>query len=77
MHDLKHKYMSPTFAHGNQVNNSKHTQQEQYMQKTILARSWQDYPTSWTQDVTPTDVGPPSPQSMPLALQDEVPHAKN
>ena len=46
------------------------------MQKTILPRSWQDYPTARTQDVTPTYVGPPSPNSTPLVLQDEVPLAK-
>ena len=42
----------------------------------MLPRSWQDYPTARTQDVTPTDVGPPSPNSMSLVLQDEVPLAK-
>ena len=46
------------------------------MQKTILPGSWQDYPTARTQDVTPTNVGPPSPNSTPLVLQDEVPLAK-
>ena len=46
------------------------------MQKSILPRSWQDYPTARTQDATPTNVGPPSPNSMPLVLQDEVPLAK-
>ena len=58
------------------VNNRKHTQQEKYMQKTTLPRSWQDYPTARTQDMTPTNVGPPSPNSTPLVLQDEVPLAK-
>ena len=46
------------------------------MQKTILPRSWQDYPAARTQDVTSTNVGPPSPNSMPLVLQDEVPLVK-
>ena len=60
MHDLKSKCISPMIMHGNHlVNNSKHTQQEKYMQKTVLPRSWQDYPTARTQDVTPTNVGPP------------------
>ena len=54
----------------------KHTEQEKYIQKTILARSWQDHRTPRTQDVTPTNVGPPSPNCMPLVLQDEVPLAK-
>ena len=58
------------------VNNRKHPQQEKYIQKTILARSWQDHPTARTQDVTPTNVGPPSPNSMSLVLRDEVPLAK-
>ena len=47
------------------------------MQKTILPRSWQDYPTARTQDVTPTDVGTPSPNSTPLVLQDESPTCQN
>ena len=46
------------------------------MQKMILPRSWQDHPTARTQDVTTTNVGPPSPNSTPLVLQDEVPLAK-
>ena len=58
------------------VNNSKHTQQEKYIQKTILPRSWQEYPTARTQDMTPTNVRPSSPNSMPLVLQDEVLLAK-
>ena len=47
------------------------------MQKTILQRSWQDHPTARTQDMTPTNVGPLSLNSMPLVLQDEVSLAKN
>ena len=58
------------------VSNRKCPQQEKYMQKTILPRSWQDYPTVRTQDMIPTNVGPPSPNSMPLALQEEVSLAK-
>ena len=46
------------------------------MQKTILPRSWQDYPPARTHDVILTNVGHPSPTSMPLSLQDEVPLAK-
>ena len=46
------------------------------MQKTILEGSWQDYPTDRTQDMTPTNEGPPSPNSMPLVLHDEVPLSK-
>ena len=46
------------------------------MQKTILARSWQDHPTGRIQDMTPTNLGPPSPNSTSLVLQDEVQLAK-
>ena len=45
------------------------------MQKTILPRSWQDHPTARPLDMAPTNVGPPSPNSMPLIPQDEVPLA--
>ena len=58
-----HKSHDRTWQPNYLVNNSKHKQQEKYMQKTILARSWQDYPTARTQDVTPTNAGPPGPNS--------------
>ena len=64
--------MQPTYL----VNNGKHTQQQKYMQKTILPRSWQDYSAAQTQDIILTNVRPPIPPSMPLVLQDEVPLAK-
>ena len=41
-----------------------------------MPRTWQDHPTARTQDMTPTNVGPPSPNSMPLVLQEEVQLAK-
>ena len=72
-----HKSHSHAWQPNYLVNNSKHTQQEKYIQKTILPRSWQDHPTARTQDMTPTNVGHPSTNSMPLVLQDEVPLAKN
>ena len=71
-----HKSHNPTWQPNYLVNNKKHTQEEKYMQKTILARSWQDHPTARTQDMTPTNVRPPSPTSTPLVLQDEVQLAK-
>ena len=46
------------------------------MEKTILPRSWQDHPTAMPQDMKLTNVGPPSPNCMPVVLKDEVPLAK-
>ena len=43
----------------------------------ILARSWQDHTTAKTMDVTPTNVGPPSPNSTLMVLKHEVPLAIN
>ena len=41
----------------------------------MLPRSWQDHPTARTQFMTPSNVGPPSPNATPLVLQEEVPLA--
>ena len=43
----------------------------------ILPRSWQNHPTAKTMDVTPTNVGPPSPNSTLMVLKHEVPLAIN
>ena len=62
------------------VNNRKHTHNKKnYIQKTILTKFWQDYPTCQDSGCdTPTNVGPPSPNFYMslLVLQDEVPLAK-
>ena len=71
MHDLKSKHMSPTSMHGDQTTyltiETPHDKINT-CRKPILARSWQDHPTARTQDVTPNNVGPPSPNSTSLVL---------
>ena len=74
MHDLKARTQVTRLHMATKLprNNSKHTQQEKYMQKAILPR----LSNCQTQDVTPTNMGPPSSNSTTLVLQDEVPLAK-